>query len=146
MEIKIKKVHTGRDLAISAIIVLAGVGICFVHTGLGALVVIWGLISLLLFKQGYKAEGKDTLLGKKSLELSLKCRPSVSAYLEGHDTDPMIVEGHEGGTIQIEVWYNYAEGIAYVRMSDFKDYTFTPATGIIEILPPRSKKLLEKIV
>ena len=35
--------------------------------------------------------------------------------------------------------------IAYVQLFDFSNYTYEPATGIVEIRGPRAEKLIGKI-
>ena len=41
MEINFKKVHTVKDLTISAIVLIAGIGLFFVNKGLGVLIAVW---------------------------------------------------------------------------------------------------------
>ncbi|MCQ2171158.1 MAG: hypothetical protein MJZ17_00155 [Bacteroidales bacterium] len=60
MEINFKKVHTGKDLAISTIVLLAGAGLFFVNRGLGICIAVCGLLMLLFYKCGYKnKQGND---------------------------------------------------------------------------------------
>lgn len=54
MEYNFKKVYTGRDLAISFILIAAGAGLFFLNKGLGVTIGACGLLCLLLFKTGYK--------------------------------------------------------------------------------------------
>ena len=58
MEINFKKVHTGKDLAISTIVLLAGIGLFFINKGLGITIAVCGLAMFLLYKGGYKKDGK----------------------------------------------------------------------------------------
>ena len=53
MESILKKVHTGKDLAISGIIIAAGIGSYFLNAGLGILLGVCGLLMLLFYKAGY---------------------------------------------------------------------------------------------
>ena len=54
MEINFKRVHTGKDLIISAIVLAAGIGLFFVNKGLGIVLCLCGILMLLLYKAGYK--------------------------------------------------------------------------------------------
>ncbi len=44
MEITFKKVHTAKDLTISAIIMAAGIGLYFINAGVGIVLAICGLL------------------------------------------------------------------------------------------------------
>ena len=56
MEINFKKVHTGKDLAISTIVLLAGIGLFFVNKGFGITIAVCGLAMFFLYKGGYKKD------------------------------------------------------------------------------------------
>ena len=47
MEINFKKVHTLKDLAISTIVLLVGIGLFFVNKGLGITIAVCGLAMFL---------------------------------------------------------------------------------------------------
>ena len=51
MEYNFKKVHTGKDLAISILVLLAGVGLYFLNLGLGFCIGTCGLLMSLFYKQ-----------------------------------------------------------------------------------------------
>ena len=53
MEINFNKVHTIKDLAISTIILLAGIGLFFANKGLGIIIAVCGLAMFFLYKGGY---------------------------------------------------------------------------------------------
>ena len=53
MEYSLKRVHTGKDLAISATILLAGIGLFFVNKGLGICIGICGVLMCLFYKGGF---------------------------------------------------------------------------------------------
>ena len=55
---------------------------------------------------------------------------------------PTIQRGHEGGTVRLDVYYNQTENVAYVRLYDFCNYVYEPATGIIELNGDRAAKLI----
>ena len=77
MEYTFKKVHTAKDLAISTIVLLAGIGLFFINKGLGITIAVCGLAMFLLYKGGYKKDGKGIVLQKKSEDLCKCCKPSV---------------------------------------------------------------------
>ena len=51
MEYNFKKVHTGKDLAISILVLLAGAGLYFLNPGLGICIGACGLLMCLFYKQ-----------------------------------------------------------------------------------------------
>lgn len=77
MEINFKKVHTVKDLAISTIVLLAGIGFFFVNKGLGIIVAVCGFSMFFLYKGGYKKDGQGIVLQKKSEDLCKACKASV---------------------------------------------------------------------
>ncbi len=145
MEYNFKKVHTGKDLAISSIVLLAGIGLFFVNKGLGICIGICGLFMYLVYKGGYKKDGKGILLTRKSEDLCKACRTSIMEFLEEKNNTPMIKQGNEGGCVRLDVYFNKAEGIAYAQLYDFCNYTYEPATGIVEINGDRADKLISLI-
>ena len=145
MEIKLKKVHTQKDLSISAIIVAAGIGLYFLHSGLGAFIAVCGILLLLFWKSGYKREGENTLLQKKAFDVSHACRESLKDFLEGEDVEPQLDTTNEGGIIRLEAYYNAAESLAYAQLFDFSNYAYEPCTELVELRGSRAAKLIEKL-
>ena len=142
MEYNFKKVHTGKDLAISTIVLLAGAGLFFVNKGLGICIGICGLFMYLVYKGGYKKDGKGILLTRKSEDICKACRTSIVEFLEGKNTVPTIKQGTEGGSIRLDVYFNKDEQVAYAQLYDFCNYTYEPATGIIELKADKADKLI----
>ena len=145
MEINFKKVHAPKDLIISGIILIAGIGLFFIQKAMGVCVVLCGLLSLLVYKSGYKLDGLDVLLKKKQLELNKNCQTSVMDFLNGKNVVPQLVEGNEGGTILLEVWYNETAGIAYARLSEYKELSFQNVTGIVELTAENAQSLISRL-
>ena len=130
------------DLAISTIVLLAGAGLFFVNKGLGICIGICGLFMYLVYKGGYKKDGKGILLTRKSEDICKACRTSIVEFLEGKNTVPTIKQGNEGGSIRLDVYFNKDEQVAYAQLYDFCNYTYEPATGIIELKADKADKLI----
>ena len=145
MEIKLKKVHTAKDLIISAIVLAAGIGLYLVNAGLGGIIAVCGLLMLLFCKGGYKREGEDIILHKKALDVAHSCRDSLKGFMEGKDVEPEVNTSLSGGVIRLEAYYNADAAIAYVQLFDFSNYTYEPATGIVELRGPKADKLISKL-
>lgn len=145
MEYNFKKVHTSKDLAISTIVLLAGIGLFFVNKGLGICIAICGLLMFLIYKGGYKKDGQGVLLTRKSEELCKCCKPSILEYLNGKDVNPQVKEGNDGGCVRLDVYYNAAAGIAYAQLYDFCNYSFEPETEVIELHSPKADKLISQL-
>ncbi len=145
MEIKLKKVHTAKDLVISAIVLAFGIGLYFVNAGLGVTVALCGLLLLVFYKAGYKREGEDIVLHKDALDVSHACRDSLKGFLDGKDVEPQLDKTALGGIIRLEVYYNADAAIAYAQLFDFSNYTYEPATELVEIRGPRAEKLICKL-
>ena len=145
MEIKLKKVHTAKDLIISAIVLAAGIGLYFVHVGLGVTIALCGLLLLIFYKAGYKREGENIVLRKTALDVSHSCRDSLKGFLDGKDVEPQIDKQVMGGIIRIEVYHNADAALAYAQLFDFSNYTYEPATDLVELRGPRAEKLISKL-
>ena len=142
MEIQLKKVHTAKDLAISAIIVAAGIGLFFVNAGLGALIAGCGILMLCFYKAGYRREGENLTLKKCALDVSNSCRESLKGFLDGKDVEPELKVSTVGGIIRLEVYYNADASVAYAQLFDFSNYSYEPATELVELRGPRAEKLI----
>lgn len=145
MEIKLKSVHTVKDLVISAIVLAAGIGLYFVNAGLGVVIVACGLLLLLFYKAGHKREGEDIVLRKKAIDIAHHCRESLKGFLDGKDVEPEIDTNENGGVIRLEIYYNADTAVAYAQLFDFSNYTYVPATEIVELRGPRAEKLIAKL-
>ena len=145
MEIILKRVHTAKDLVISAIVLVAGIGLYFLNAGLGITIIVCGLLLLVFYKAGYKREGEDIVLHKEALDVSHSCRDSLKGFLEGKDVEPEVNTNINGGVIRLEVYYNADAAIAYAQLFDFSNYTYEPATEIVELRGPRAEKLICKL-
>ena len=142
MEIKLKRVHTPKDLTISAIVVAAGIGLFFLNGGLGGVIAACGLIMLLLYEGGYKREGENIVLAKKTPEVARSCYESLKDFLDGKDVEPLMKKPDGSGMIRLEVYYNAEAPVAYAQLFTFSNYTYVEVTPIIELRGPRAEKLI----
>lgn len=145
MEIQFKKVHTAKDLIISALVLAAGVGLYFVNAGLGVFFGVCGILMLLFYKAAYKKVGNDTVLTKKAIDVASSCRSSLLDYLNGKDVDPEIQQPGAGGVVRLEVYFNKDAGVAYAQLFNFSNYTYEAATEMIELYSPKAEKLISKL-
>ena len=145
MEIKFKKVHCAKDLVMSILLIVAGIGLYFVNRGLGVVIGACGLLLLLFYKTGYKKVGDDTLLTKKALDVASSCRNSLLDYLNGKDVEPEVQQSGTGGVVRLEVYYNADAEVAYAQLFNFSNYSYEAATDIVELRGPKAGKLICKL-
>lgn len=145
MEKTFKKVHTAKDLAISAILVAAGTGLYFLNAGLGLLLAACGLLMLLFYKAGYKCQGDNVLLKKYAMDIPRTCRESIKEFLEGKNVEPKICKDDNGAVVRLEVYCNDARSVAYAQLFDFANYDYVPLSGIVELRGPRADTLIRKL-
>ena len=131
MENNFVKVHSNRDIFVSALILVAGIVLIFVNNILGIVIILCGLLFFLLHKSGYKFNNQGFVLQKKSIELSRKCQQSVLDFLNGQNKEPHLIKGNEG--------------TAYAQVSVFQDLDFRKITEIIELNSSDAQILIEKI-
>ena len=146
MEYNFKKVHTGKDLTISTTVLLVGAGLFFVNKGLGLCIGICGLLMYLVYKGGYKKDGKGAMLLRKSEDICKACRTSILEFLEGGNRIPDIKKGNDGGSVRLDVYYNKNEQVAYAQLFDFCNYSYEPASGIVELKGDRAGKLISLLL
>lgn len=145
MEINFKRVHTGKDLIISTIVLISGAGLFFVNKGLGGFIVFCALLMFLFCRGGYRRNGQGVILCKKCVNLSRYCRTSIINFLEGKETNLSVKNGNEGGSISLEVYYNQNENIAYAQLYDFRNYKYETVTGIVELEGKKAHTLISKL-
>lgn len=145
MEYNFKRVHTVKDLSISTIVLLAGIGLFFVSKGLSICIAVFGLLMFLFYKVGYRKDGRDIVFTKKSEDLCKACKASIVDFLGGKDVSPFIKRGNEGGSVRLEVYYNQVESIAYAQLYEFCNYTYEPVTEIVELKGDKAEELIASI-
>lgn len=145
MEIIFKKVHTAKDLVISAIFVAAGIGLYFVNVGLGILIGVCGLLMLIFYKGAYKREGEDILLKKTALDVAHSCKESLKGFLDGKDVEPEVNTSINRGVIRLEVYHNASASVAYAQLFDYSNYSYVPATELVELRGKRADCLISKL-
>lgn len=141
----IKKVHAGKDLAISTIILIAAVGLFFVNKASGICIAALAFFMLLFYKSGYKINGEKTVFTKKSADLCKECKSALMDFLNGKDTTPIIKEGNEGGCIRVDVYFSKAESKAFIQVFDFCNYEYKEATELIELNGQRAEKIIAQL-
>lgn len=145
MEISFIKVHTPKDLLFSVVFMAAGAGLYFLNAGLGFVTGLCGLLLLIFYKSGYKIKGKELILKKKAADLSCNCKESLKSFLDGRQSQLELSAAGNGGVVRIEIYYNAKAAKAYVQIFDFTNYSYTPATGIVELDGERAGTLIDKI-
>ena len=143
MEINFKKIHTGKDLVITLIVIAAGIGLYFVSPVAGVCVALCGVVMFFCCKSGYKMDNQDTIYKKVSLDLSQKSKTSVVQFLTGNSDHVEMQKGNEGGTIILTVYCNDTQKIAYAQASNFSSFGCQPLTEMVEVRSPRYERLIE---
>ena len=139
------KIHTKKDLLLSVVIIIAGIGLFFINKVAGIAIALLGILILIFYKTGYKFTGSDVILKHKKLEISRKYQQSVLDFLNGKSESLEMQPGNEGGTLLLEAWYNEQEGIAYAQLHTYQELRFQPITEVIELQKDDSQKLIEKL-
>jgi len=145
MEHNFKKVHTGKDLTISFIIIAAGIGLFFLNKGLGLTISTIGILCLLLYKAGYKHNGKGELLTAEIFELSMSCKSSLTDFLSGRSISPYIKKGTEGGSLRLNVYSNKDKSTVYAQLFEFCHFAYEQVTEVTELHSPESETLFAQL-
>ena len=145
METNFKSVHTPKDIIISTIVILAGVGSYFLNPTLGVTLASCGLLMLCFFKKGYKADGKEQVLTKVAMDMSASYLQPLKDFLGGKSIDLNLGEASKGGPVRLEVYFNQAAELAYAQLYTFSNYTYEPAVGTIELHSKQAEKLISML-
>ena len=145
MEITFKKVHTTKDLTISALFLAAGIALYFIQAGLGIFLAFCGILMLLFYKAGYKKTGENLILRKQAIDVTHACSQSLKDFLDGKDVEPEVVSGNAGGISRLEIYYNADAAVAYAQLFNYSQYLYEPATEIVELRGFRASKLIGKL-
>lgn len=145
METIFKRVHSSKDLAISSATIAVGIGLYFANAALGVLIAFCGLLMLLFYKAACKREGDDTIFERRALELPVSRREALKGFLEGKDVEPDLGGIAEGAIIRMEVFYNADASVAYAQLYDFVNYSYVPATVLVELHGERADKLIKNL-
>ena len=79
------------------------------------------------------------------MDISHSCRDSLKGFLEGKDVEPEVNTSVNGGVIRLEVYYNAGASVAYAQLFDFSNYSYVPATEIVELRGKRADSLIKKL-
>lgn len=145
METIFKNVHTTKDLTISGIVFIAGICLLFINAGLGVFFTIMGVAMLCMFRKGYKKNGQGTMLTRQSEEICMECKASLIDFLNGKDVKPEIKKGNCGGTIRLDAYFNKAEGLAYVQLFEYRNYTYESLTEVVELHSPKAEIIVSQL-
>ena len=145
MEYNFKKVHIGKDLTISSIVLLTGIALFFVNKGLGIFIAVCGLLMLLLFKKGYRNGECGPTLYKVDKDISKSGSAGLISFLSGSDAQFDLKEGNDGGIIHMEAYYNSKSSIAYVQLFHYVSYISEPMTEMVELNGTKADKLISKL-
>lgn len=145
MEIKFKRVHTSKGLAISAVVLLAGVGLYFVNAALGFIFIACGALMLVLYRPAFKRVGDDTVLAKAAFDVSSSCKEQLTDYLAGKGDALKLQKPGTGGVVRLETFYSAKAGIVYAQLFGFSNYAYVDITGVVELRGVRAEKLISEI-
>lgn len=145
MQSNFKKVHTGKDLTISLAVLIAGIGLFFTNKWLGVFIILCGLLTLLLFKTGFRKEGQTSVLSRVSKDISKTCSLSVIGFLRGEDCSLVIKDGNEGGSMRLITYFSKQDHIAYVQLLNYSNYLYESAIEDVELTGARADEFIEKM-
>lgn len=145
MEDNFKKVHIGKDLTISSIVLLAGIALVFVNLELGIFIAVCGLFMFLFYKKGYRKEGQEAILSMVTKDICKSGSSALLRFLDGEDCKFEIKGGNDGGTIHLVAYFNKESSIAYVQLFHYVSYISEPMTGVVELTGDRADAFISKL-
>lgn len=145
MEMKFKRVHTIKGLAISAIVLAAGIALYFANKGVGFTIGVCGLVMLLFYRPAFRREGDGTLLHKAAFDVASSCREQLVGYVGGKNEKFKLDKPTGSGVVRLETYYNADAGVAYAQLFDFSNYAYVPATEVVELHGERAGRLVAEI-
>lgn len=90
--------------------------------GLGAIIVLCGVMMVPFYHHGYKLEGQKGLFRLKEIVLSRDRKADILAYLEGR-TDSIDLHSWQTGGALVDVYYRKGEDRQFARYFDYGDFS-----------------------
>jgi len=124
-ERQVKKTFLPQDVVAIAAFFAAG-ATCFLlgkgWDGIGAIVILCGVLMLPFYRHGYKLEVHKGLFRLKEITLSRDNKADILAYLEGTTTSIDLHSWQPGGAL-VDVYYRKGEDKQFARYFDYTDFS-----------------------
>lgn len=123
-EQQVKKTFLPQDIAVLAAVFAAGAA-CFPlgegWGGLGAIIILCGVMMVPFYHHGYKLEGRKGLFRLKEISLSRENKDEILAWLEGR-ADSIDLHSWQPGGALVDVYYRKGEDRQFARYFDYADF------------------------
>ncbi len=137
MEKTFIKVHSVKDIIISALITIFGCVFVALPTGesiniLGFFMIIAGIILFFLMKTGYKDEETGVKYCKTERFFAQSQRMDLISKIESSPASIDLSEEDKGNAVRLDIYHSKTSGKAYMQVFEYIPYKYEPCSKIVE--------------
>lgn len=148
MEREFVRVHSAKDITISASLVIIGAILVTLPTGasiniLGFFMIFAGLIIGLTLKTGYKEVTTGEKYCKKEIFFAQSMRDEISRSIASNPDSVNMKEEDKGNGIRLDIYHSKNTGKAYVQLFEYVPYKYEPCSKMYEHEVAKISKLLK---
>lgn len=148
MEKTFIRVHSVKDIVISASLVILGSILVALPTGAGIniagfFMIFAGIILFLILKSGYKETETGISYKKKEYYFQQAMNAPISAALASKPESIDLGEANKGNAIKLDIYYSTASGKAYLQLFEYIPYKYEPCSKMYEYETARIDKILK---
>ena len=148
MEKTFVRVHSAKDIVISASLVIFGSVLVALPTSAGVNVagffmMFAGLLLGLFMKTGYKDTASGERYQKKEHYFQQAMNSVICSVLEDKPEAIDLAEAEKGNAVKLDVYYSKTAGKAYLQIFEYVPYKYEPCSRMYEHQIDRIEKLIK---
>ena len=140
--VNIKKTRSVKDIIITLLFLVAGVGLLFCSDSmfiLGCTLIVFAAILFLAMKSSYVIEGKEGSFRRKTANYPKTKKEEVVSFIEGKSTK---VPAEAPGGLLMYIYYRRDKSAGFAQINDFDQYQYKPITEMIPLNAGQVKALV----
>jgi len=140
--VNIKKTRSVKDIIITLLFLVAGVGLLFCSDSmfiLGCTLIVFAAILFLAMKSSYVIEGKEGSFRRKTANYPKTKKEEVVSFIEGRSTK---VPAEAPGGLLMYIYYRRDKSAGFAQINDFDQYQYKPITEMIPLNAGQVKALV----
>ena len=148
MEKTFVRVHSAKDIVISASLVIFGSVLVALPTSAGVNVagffmMFAGLLLGLFMKTGYKDTVSGERFQKKEHYFQQAMNSVISSVLENKPEAIDLAEAEKGNAVKLDIYYSKTSGKAYLQLFEYVPYRYEPCSKMYEHQVSRIENLIK---
>jgi hypothetical protein len=138
----IRRVRSFKDLAISSVIIIAGIICLYLNSDsmfiLGVTLLTLGVILVLALRSAFRIEGQEGTFLRKTYDFPNNRKESVIAFLEGRSDR---LESSNTGSLLLYIYYKRDRSSGFGELNEYTMYEYKPCTGLMKLDPKQLSQI-----